>query len=195
MIRDVMLVLIKDFSTIQTISSLAKELKLSRVGVWKIIKKLESEKYIKIESVGSGKTNASIIRINWDNILVEKSLALYLTEESIKQKRWRFDLSELENTVDFLILFGSVLHSPKKANDIDIITVANKNKFVNIQKIIDKIQKTQIKKIHSINFTASEFKTELKKPNKAFLDSVKKGVVLFGQEKFVKLIKEVEYGR
>jgi DNA-binding Lrp family transcriptional regulator len=186
--KKLMLVLLKDFTRKHTITSLAKELKLSRVGTWKILKRLESEKYILTESVGSGKTSTSIIKINWDNLLMEKVLALYLTEESIKQRRWRVNFAELEKEVAFLILYGSILTSPPHANDIDILGIAKKNKFVKIQKIIDKIQKTENKKIHAINFTVSGFREELQN-NKAFMDAIKKGVILFGQENFVKFMK------
>jgi len=187
--KKIMLVLFKDFTRKHTITSLAKELKLSRVGIWKVLKKLEAEKFILTESVGSGKTNTFIIKINWENVLVEKALALYLTEESVKQRRWRVNFAELEKELDSLILYGSIVNSPQQANDIDILGTAKKNKFVNIQKIIDNIQKTERKKIHAVNFTTSEFRKELQNKNKAFIDAIKKGIILFGQENFVKFIK------
>ncbi|MDP3027480.1 MAG: hypothetical protein Q8N63_07255, partial [Nanoarchaeota archaeon] len=94
------------------------------------------------------------------------------------------------NKVDFLILFGSILHSPKEANDIDLINlVSDENFFVKIDKIITDIQITQDKKIHSINLTEEELKHELKNKNKAYIEALKKGVVLFGQENFIKFIE------
>ena len=191
-IERIMLILLKDFSRAHTITSLARDLKLTRVGIWKILKKLESSKYINLKSVGSGKTNTYLMNINWDNIIVEKALALYLTEEAAKQRRWRANFADLEQEADFLILYGSILKFPKEANDIDILNVAKKSRFLQIQKKVDRIQKTQSKKIHSINFTENELKEELKKSNKAFIDSIKKGAVLFGHENFVKFIKNGE---
>jgi len=185
--KKLMLALLKDFTRKHTITFLAEELKISRVGTWKILKKLEAEKYVLIESIGSGKTSTSIIKINWDNLLVEKALAFYLTEESLKQRRWRTNFAELEKEVDFLILYGSVVFSPQQANDIDVLGIAKRNKFVKIQKIIDKLQKTESKKIHLIDFTASEFRKELQ--NKAFIEAIRKGILLFGQENFVKFMK------
>ena len=191
-IKRIMLILLKDFSRAHTITSLAGDLKLTRVGIWKILKKLEGNKYIALRSVGSGKTSTYLIDINWDNIIVEKALVLYLTEEAAKQRRWRANFVDLEQEVDFLILYGSVLKFPKEANDIDILGVAKKSRFLEIQKKSDRIQKTQSKKIHSINFTEKEFKEELKKSNKAFIDSIKMGVILFGHEKFVGFMKKRE---
>ena len=189
--KKLMLVLMKDFTEKHTITSLAKELKLSRVGIWKILKKLEAEKYILIDSVGTGKTSTSIIKINWDNLLVEKALSLYLAEESVKKRRWRVNFSGLEKEVDFLILYGGIITSPKQANDIDVLVIAKKNKFVKIQKTLDKIQKTELKKIHAIDFTAQEFRKELEENNRAFIDAVRKGIVLFGQERFIKFVKKL----
>jgi len=191
--KPLLLLLLKDFSSIHSISSIAKKLGSSRVGVWKVIKKLEEEKLVKIESVGSGKTSTQIIGINWDNSIVEKTLILYLSEEAEKQKRWIVNFSRLQGLANFTILFGSIIHSPKEANDIDILCVSEKTNLNKIQKTIDETQKTQAKKIHSINFTKFEFKKELEKPNKAFIGAVKKGVVLFGQENFIQFIKEIKH--
>ena len=187
--KTVLLIMFKDFSTTHTITSLAKQLKLSGVGMWKVLKKLEVERYIDLKSVGSGKTSTSLVKINWENPLLEKTISLYLTEEAVKQRRWQVNFAELERTIDFVVLYGSILHSQQEANDIDVLTVNKKSNFINIQKIIDKVQKTQTKKIHAISFTETEFKLELKKSNQAFIEALKKGIVLFGQDSFVRFIK------
>lgn len=189
--KKVLLRLLKDFSRAHTITTLAKELGLSRVGIWKILKRLEGEKYLSLKTVGTGKTSTFIITLNWENSLVEKSLSLYLTEETLEQKRWQVNFKELETVADFVIIYGSILSSPQQAKDIDVLGIASKNNLLKVQKILDKVQKTQFKKIHALNFTVNEFKTELKKPNKAFIDALKKGVILFGQENFVMFIKEI----
>jgi len=191
-IKKVLLLLLKDFSATHTITSLANELHLSRVGAWKVIKKLEEDNFIVVRPTGSGKTNTFLLKLNWDNILVEKTLSLYLSEEALNQKRWEANFAELEGKMDFLILYGSILHFPQEAKDIDLLGITSqKNKFVKIQQIIDRIQKTQSKKIHIINFTKMEFQEELLKPNKAFIEAVKKGVILFGQENFIRFMKKI----
>lgn len=176
-----------------TVTSLSQILQLSRVGIWKILKKLESQQRLILKPIGKGKTNTFLITFNWNNLLTEKTLALYLTEEALQQPRWRNNFKELEDQVDFLILFGSILHSPQQAHDIDLIgIVPKKENFVKIQHTIDKIQKTQSKKIHLINFMEQEFRQELQQQNRAFLDALKKGIILFGQENLVKFMKGVE---
>jgi DNA-binding Lrp family transcriptional regulator len=186
--KKILKILLKDFTINPTITSLAKETVMSRVGMWKILKKLEKENLILLSQIGTGRTSIHSISLNWDNPVLEKTLALILTEESFKNQRWINNFSELENKVDFLIMYGSIIHSPKEANDIDILGITNK--FLEVEKLIKNIQKTQIKKIHAINLTEKEFKEELKK-NKAFIEAVKKGIILFGQERFINFIKNI----
>ncbi len=191
--KEIMKYLIKDLSKEHIITYLANELRVSRVGVWKALKRLESNKLIMVSPIGKGKTSTFIISLNWDNSIIEKALSLYLTEDSLKYKRWLANFQELEKEVKFLILYGSILNSDREANDIDILgVVSNKKNFINIDCIIQRIQKTQIKKIHSINFTEKEFKSEIKKRNKAIIDGIKKGVILFGHEQFVKFMRELK---
>ncbi len=185
-------ILLKDFTVKQTVTSLAKELGMSRVGTWKVLKKMQSDKLIVLSPLGAGKTSTCHVNLNWDNPLVEKTLALTLTEDALKNQRWISNFTGLKEKVDFLIIYGSILHSPQEANDIDILgIVSNKNKFLEIEESVKKIQKTQLKKIHDLNFTQAEFRQELEKPNKMFIDAIKKGIILFGQENFIRFIKNV----
>ena len=184
-------ILLKDFTIKPTITLLAKEISMSRVGTWKILKKLEAEKIIILSPMGEGKTSAYSISLNWENRIVEKTLSLALTEDALKNQRWLSNFAELESEVDFLLIYGSIIHSSKEANDIDILGITNKSKFLEIEESIKRVQKTQIKKIHALNFTPAEFKGELAKPNKIFIDAIKKGIILFGQEKFTKFIKSI----
>ena len=190
--REVLLILCKDFSRMYSITYLAGEVNMSRVGMWKVIKNLKEEKLITLLPIGKGKTGVSVVRLNWDNIILKKALELYLIEESEQQERWKFNFSELEEITNFSIIYGSILKSAEKTNDIDIINIAKKKDFIKIQNTLDKAQKTQAKKIHTINFTSEEFKQELIKENKAFIDALKKGVILFGQENFIKFMEQIQ---
>lgn len=187
-LKKVMLHLLKDTFSMHTTTLISKELGLSRVGTWKILKRLEKDRCITIKTAGKGRTSTSLISLNWENQIIEKMLSLYLAEEAIKQRRWQVNFSALEKITDFTFLYGSILYSPKEGGDIDILGITSKQNFVKIQKAVDNVQKTQYKKIHSLNFTEKEFKTELKRQNKAFIDAIKRGIVLFGQENFVKFM-------
>lgn len=181
----------RDFSTKHTVTSISKEVGMTRQGTFNILKKLESDKIIFLSPVGSGRTSTYIASLNWENPILEKMLAVILTEEAMKNQRWVNNFAELEGKTEFTIIYGSILENPKEANDIDVISALSKKNIIAVEKIITDIQKTQIKKIHSINFTESELKNELKKQNKAFIDAIKKGIVLFGQDKFIKFLREL----
>ena len=48
--------ILKDFSKTHTITSIAEQLNMSRVGIWKILKQLQLEDLVKLIPIGSGKT-------------------------------------------------------------------------------------------------------------------------------------------
>lgn len=185
-------ILLKDLSVKPTTTSLAENIGMSRVGAWKVLKRLEAQKLIILSPAGTGKTSTYSISLNWENPLAEKTLALALIGDALKNPRWRSNFAELEAKVGFLIIYGSIMHSPREAKDIDLLSVVpNQNKFLEIEESIKKIQKTQAKKIHILSFTQKELKDELEKPNKVFIDALKRGVVLFGQENFIRFMKEL----
>jgi predicted nucleotidyltransferase len=188
----ILVILLKNPFSLHTATSLAKTLNLTRQGLWKPLKKLAEDKLIIINRVGNAKTSTSIIKLNWNNPITEKMLLLSLVKEASNQQRWMFNFTELENNVEFFILFGSILISQKQANDIDVLIIADKKNFKQIDEKILKIQKSQTKKIHLIDLTESEFNQELKRQNKAYIDAINKGVILYGQENFIKFIKNLE---
>ncbi len=188
----ILIELLKNFSSENTITSLASYINVSRVGIWKALKKLETDDLIIVEKIGDGKTSTYRIKLNWKNSLTEKALSFYLTKEASEHKKWVWDFKELENHVEFSILFGSILSSPKAAIDIDITNIVpNKKAFLEIEKILRSKQVAHLQKIHDINFTPKEFKAELIKPNKAFISAIKNGVILFGQQKFVTFMRKI----
>src|SRR3989344_3052208 len=189
--RKILCTLVKDFSSMHTASSLAPKLQMSRWGIWKVIKRLEKEELISLQDTGKGKTSTKTIHLNWKNNITEKTITLALAQEAEIQKRWKFVFADLEPEADFVILFGSILPSPKTAADIDIITVAKQTNLLKVNKVIENIQKTQEKKIHAHNCTAIELRQELQKGNKIFIDATYRGVVLFGQEKFIQFIRRL----
>ena len=189
----IMTSILRNVAEAPTLASLGESLSMSHVGIWKAAKKLESENLIILKKTGKKGNSTYTLYLNWKNDLVGKTLELALAHEASLQRRWIFDFAELEKEVDFLILYGSILHSSKEANDIDILgVVSRKGSFSRIGEIILKIQVSQEKKIHLINFSPDELKVELKRPNQAFLDAFKKGIVLFGQDKFVNFVKEMK---
>lgn len=191
--QKILIAILKHAAQAPTITMLEEILKMSHVGIWKSLKKLETANMIVLKTTGNKKNSVYTAYLNWDNPLVAKTLALALEHEATPQRRWQTNFAELENKVDFLILHGSILVSPQKANDIDIISIVSKKHISGqIESIIMKIQKTQLKPIHNIIIAPTGLKDELKKPNIAFVNAIKEGIILFGQDKFVTFIQELK---
>ena len=55
----IMLELLKNFSSDNGVTSLAKKLHVSRVGIWKALKKLEERELVVIKKIGDGKTSVN----------------------------------------------------------------------------------------------------------------------------------------
>lgn len=188
----ILMMLLKEPFMRFTATSLAKALNITRQGLWKSLNKLAESKMVILEPVGNTKKSAVNINLQWKNPIAIKTLSLLLTKESSEYERWRANFAELENYVNFIILFGSIIHSSKEARDIDILAiVTDKNSFKPIGEAVSIMQKTQAKRIHLIDLTEEEFKGELKKQNKAYIDALKKGIVLFGQDNYIKFIEKV----
>src|SRR3989344_1221795 len=182
--------MLKEPNEIHTATAISNKLNLTRQGTWKILSHLEKEEIIKIIPVSKTKTSTSIIKLNYNNPITEKLLSLILTKESLKYKRWRVNFENLENKAYFTILFGSILTKLKEANDIDLITVSDKKNFKFIEEEIIKVQKTQLKKIHFIDLAKEELREELKE-NIAYIDAIRKGIILYGQDNFIEFIKNL----
>jgi len=186
-------ILIKEPLADHSATSLAKSLGITRQGLWKTLNKLSKDKLISLKSIADTKKSVLNIKLNFENPITEKVISLLLTKESLNYERWRFNFKRVKDYSKFIILFGSILHSSKGANDIDLLVIVdNKKDFHKIGKIMLELQQTEIKKIHYIDITEKEFKEELKiNKNKAYLDAFKKGIVLFGQDDYVKFVAEL----
>lgn len=184
----ILALLLKSLEQLPTLTELANKIGMSRSGTWKILKRLQAKRLILLKKIGSGKTSTYTINLDWDSPLTEKSLSVILTKEALATERWMNSFLELQDKVEFLIIYGSILTSPKDAQDIDLLGLAQEKSLLEIEKTIQRLQKTQILKIHALFFTKEELKGELKK-NKALINAVQKGIILFGQEKFIGFIK------
>ncbi len=179
----ILLILLKEGK--KTASELAEQLKKTRPGIWKSLNNLYKQELIVLDIVNSKKTGIKIIDLNYKNPLTRKTLSLILTKQALEHQRWIDCFSKLECYLDFAILFGGVLNNLSNAKDIDLLIISKKKNFNKIEELILEIQKTQFKKIHVITLTKEEFREELKSRNKAYLDAIKKGIVLFGQDNFI----------
>jgi len=188
--KEILYNITRDPNTSYTISHLAKQIKSSRVSIWKNIKTLVKMNLIIITYIGEGKSKTQIIKPNWENILLERLLLYYTTLDASEKEKWQYQFKDLENKCLYLILFGSMLINEKYALDIDILIISNKKNINKIDKQILELQKTSEKEIHATIMTPNEIKDVIKQKNNPIIDAIQKGIILYGQDIFISLLKE-----
>ncbi|MBS3176929.1 winged helix-turn-helix transcriptional regulator [Candidatus Woesearchaeota archaeon] len=179
--------LTRNFSQKYTINQLAKELNLSPGGMFKILKKLKSQDFLRSEKIGNG----IIYKINFDSqeardvctiSLVQKDISPYL-RALIK------DLQIFKDKTQIAILFGSILKKENEARDIDILLVFEKKKFNAVEQGIENLNKIKTKKIHAVYQTKEDLIKNIHKCDKVILEEIKTGVILWGRRELVEVIK------
>ncbi len=179
--------LLRNFAKDYNINQIAKELKLSPRGAYKILIKLENNGLLVSQRIG----NNIIFKINLNNdaaldacqfALIEKEAAPYV-------KMWINDLQPLKELTDMAILFGSILTEKKQARDIDLLLVFEKKNFLKVQEQIKKINKIKPKNIHAVIQTKEDLIDNIKKRDKVLLEEIKTGLILWGRKIFTEAIK------
>lgn len=179
--------LLRNFAKDYNINQIAKELKLSPRGAYKILRKLESNKILIFQKIG----NNIISKINFNNdtaldvcqfALIEKEAAPYI-------KMWINDLQPLKELTEMVILFGSILTEKKQAHDVDLFLVFEKKNFLKVQEQIKKINQIKSKNIHTIIQTKKDLINNIKKRDQALLEEIRTGLILWGRKVLIEAIK------
>ena len=165
--------------------SISKIVEISHPGAFKILKRLEKKSIVKSRRIGK----AIIFSLNFENPMAKNLIENALIAESQEHKRWVEEFKEIEEMSLFIILFGSVIKNENFAKDIDLLVIFEKNNQSTIQRIINEKNKISNKKIHLILQTKDDFLNDLHKNNPVILEIIKTGIVLFGQDKFIKIMK------
>lgn len=173
------------------INQIARALDLSVGSAHKILKTLEENNIINAKELG----NAKYYSLNFENYEALKYCELILTEEKnslLKEnKTAKVYAQDLERyNAEVIVLFGSVLSKEEQARDIDVLfIIKNKKEIENINKLCLEISKIRTKKINPLIMLKEDLTQNIKNKNKATIEIIKKGIVLKGEENFVKSIK------
>lgn len=185
---EVLLILFKDFSRDYNANSLSKTMGISPRGALKMLKNLWSQKLLISKQLGK----AVFYKVNLDDEYVIKLISVLLMNESReKASRWLSEFKDLLEHVEIGIIFGSIIRNHKTAKDIDILIVFKEDKYNTIEKIIEKRRLMSTKTIHQIKQTSDDLIKNLKKKDEVILNIIRKGYVLHGFEKLVRIIKNV----
>lgn len=180
--QEIVKVLFKDFLAFYNSRSMSKAVGISHAGAFKILKRLEKREIVKPRRIG----RAVIYSINFENPVAVKEIEMALVVEAQGYKRWLEEFKSLKDRAKFAILFGSIIKDEKSARDVDILVVAEKKRFSEIKRIISERSRLSNKRIHLILQSPEEFKKDVNNRNKAMIEIIKKGAVLFGQDEIVR---------
>ncbi len=184
--QEILKILFKDILISYNSRSISKLIGISHPGAFKILKKLEKRDIVKPKTIGK----AVIYSLNFKNPLTFKEIEIALIIESQNHQRWVEEFRQLEGKVKFLVLFGSILKNKKEARDIDLYVMADKKRYKEIRKIIDDKNTVLLKKVHLVYQTPQDFKADLNRRHPVTIEIIKTGIVLFGQDEFIKIVME-----
>ena len=185
--REALLIIFKDFSNYYNSNSISKILGISHVGAQKIFKRLLKENLVIDRKIGK----SIVYKPNLEDDYADKLISFLLADEANKFKRWKEEFKDLSKNDRIIMLFGSIIRNYSTARDIDIILVIKKNDFKEVRKIINEKQEILPKKIHSIELTEQDLIKNIKQKKGFIIDIVKNAITLYGQDKYVKIIKNV----
>ena len=183
---EVLLTIFKDFSHYYNANSISKILGISRVGAMKIFRRLLKENIVEYQKIGK----SIIYKPKLDDYAC-KLIAFLLVDEANNFKRWKEEFKELFKEGRIILLFGSAVKNYSSAKDIDIMIIAENKDSKEINAVLREKERLLPKKLHAITLTAEDLSGNISGKNKATIDIIKNAIVLYGQDKYVEIIKNV----
>ena len=185
--RETVLILFKDYTTFYNANSVSKILNISHVGAQKIFKRLLRENVVISKTIGKSIT----YKLNFNNDYVSHLVSFLLADEANKFKRWKEEFKELFKKDRIIMLFGSTVKDYAHAHDIDLMIVIENKEVKEVNAFLKKKEEILPKKLHAIKLNRHDLLENLKKKDKAFVDIIKNAIILYGQEKYVEILKNV----
>ncbi len=185
--KEALLMIFKDFSSYYNANSLSKILGISRIGTMNILKKFHKKEILINKKIGK----SIVYKVNLNDDYARKLISFLLADEANNFKRWKDEFKELFKKERIVMLYGSTIRNYEKARDIDIMIVIKKNEYKEVVKVLRERQEFLPKKIHSIKLTTKDLLNNLEKKQKAIVDIGKNAIILYGQDKYVEIIKNV----
>ena len=185
--KEALLILFKDFTSFYNANSISKVLKISHVGAQKILKRLMKENLVTSKTIGK----SIIYKLNFNDNYVSNLMTFLLADEANNFKRWKEEFKELDKKNRVVMIFGSAIKDYIHANDIDLMIVTNNKEIKEINDILKEKEEILPKKIHSIKLTEKDLTYNIKKRDKAVIEIIKNAIILYGQDKYVEILKNV----
>lgn len=172
--------------------SIKGKLGISSVGSLKLLRSLREKNVLVSERMG----NAVFYRPNLKSEYVVKLLELIFLDHSGLSsfvKGWVYDLRAFSQDTKAVFLFWSILTKEKAAGDVDVCFILRSQKdYAKLQGHVGEMNRKNRLKIHPLYLTEEEFEKKLREKDKPLVDMVRTCVVVYGQELFVDVLKNVQ---
>ena len=185
--RETLLILFKDFTNFYNANSISKVLNISHVGAQKIFKRLLHENLVISKTIGKSIT----YKLNFNESYVSQLIAFLLADEANNFKRWKEEFKELFKKDRIVMLFGSAIKDYAHSHDIDLMIVLENKDVKEVNSFLKKKEEILPKKLHAIKLNHQDLLVNLKKKDKAMIDIVKNAIILYGQERYARILKNV----
>jgi len=183
------LILFKEFNANYNANNLSKILEISHAGVQKLLKRLSNQNILIHKSIGK----AIIYKINLKDDFVQKLITFLLADEAQKYLRWKDEFKELNKNRRIVMLYGSAIKNYVNAKDIDIMVIMKNEDEKEVQNILKEKEKILPKKLHAILLTKKDLLDNVNKNDKVILDIIKNAIIIYGQEHYVEVMKDVPF--
>jgi len=185
--RKALLILFKEFDSNYSANSLSKKLGISHVGAQKLLKRLKAQGLTESKEIGK----SIIHKINLEDDFSRKLISFLLAEEANNFKRWKDEFKELYKKGRIILIYGSAIKNYKAAEDIDIMAITKKDESKEIDRKIISMEDTLPKKIHCLKLTKTDLLRNARNKQEAIVDIIKNAIVLYGQDDYVEVLKDV----
>ena len=175
----------QDFS----INDLAKACKLAPSGAHKVLKKLEKEGVVKAKSIANIRSYK--LDFQGDNTESVLHMAFVPGELEGRVKLRSQDLKPLKDTTRVCIIFGSYITVKQNPSDLDLLFILEKTNFETYKHALAKAKDLMPIKIQDVIQTTEDLEQNLKKGDPVIIGVLRTGVVLWGFDVLVRVIKNV----
>ena len=185
---EALLRLFRDVAVHYNAHSLSKRLGLSPRGTLKLLKRLQKQQLLTSRTLGKATYYKPNLEESYTGKLVE---LLLMREAREKASRYLFEFKDLFPHASIIVLFGSILRTPRSANDIDILGVFEESEEAAVDAVIKEERKYTARPIHLIKQGPEDFRKNLHKGNEVLLNILRHGIVLHGYSDLIAAVSEV----
>ena len=171
-----------------SINGLSNEVNISAGSAYKVLTKFEKEEIITPHPF----SNIVTYRFDFENEKTKPLLQLVYIPDKMegKIKIRAEEFLPLKEFTSLCIFFGSYITSKTKPSDLDVLFVIEKKNYDPFKQSLAEIQDITPVKIHDIVQTQVDLVKNLKKHDPIVVGAIQTGIVLWGYETLVQVIKD-----